>query len=71
MENALHFLVIPYLFIIRKDFLFEIKCDAILVITLQPFSISKENKDDLISLLNLIADIFHKFYMNLPTANDL
>lgn len=42
--------------------------DAVPVITNQPIPISKEKKDDLISLFPLIPDTFHSFYNNLPTS---
>lgn len=45
--------------------------DSIPIISLQPLPISKEKKDDLISLFSLIPDVFHSFYRDLPTANDL
>lgn len=37
------------------------------IISAEPLPISKEKKEDLISLLPLIPDVFHAFYLNLPT----
>lgn len=44
---------------------------SIPVITMQPLPIAKAKKDDLVSLLPLIPDVFHPFYLNLPTAENL
>lgn len=41
------------------------------VISSHPLPISKEKKDDLISILSLIPDIFHNFYLELPTAQNM
>lgn len=45
--------------------------DTIPVISVEPLPISKEKKDDLISLLSLIPDVFHRFYLDLPTVNNI
>lgn len=45
--------------------------DNIPIISIQPLPISKEKKKDLIDLLPLIPDIFHEFYVNLPTLDSI
>lgn len=41
------------------------------VISIHPLPVSKQKKDDLLSLLPLIPDIFHAFYLNLRTNENL
>lgn len=41
------------------------------IISSQPIPISAQKKADLISMLPLIPDIFHCFYLNLPTEHNL
>lgn len=45
--------------------------ETVSAISYQPLPISREKKDDLISLLPLIPDIFHSFYINLPTKDNV
>lgn len=45
--------------------------DSIPIIATQPLPISKEKKADLISLLTLVPDVFHRFYLDLPTTDNV
>lgn len=45
--------------------------DSVPVISSKPIPISKEKKEDLVSLFPLIPNVFHDFYANLPSAENL